>query len=84
MSKIVWSDEATFKLNGTVNQHNYVYYAAENPYIHVDKEVSLPGLIMSGVDWHMGVSLNLSITGPIYLNMLWTSIFTCHSSALWE
>jgi hypothetical protein len=28
--------------------------------------------------------LNLSITGPIYLNMLWTSIFTCHSSALWE
>jgi hypothetical protein len=28
---IVWSDEANFKLNGTVNQHSYVYSATENP-----------------------------------------------------
>jgi hypothetical protein len=30
---IVWSDEATFKFNGTVNQHNCVYRASEN--LHV-------------------------------------------------
>jgi hypothetical protein len=44
VNKIVWSDEATFKLNGTVNCHNYVYWAAENLHIHMDKAVSLPGL----------------------------------------
>jgi hypothetical protein len=27
ISKIVWSDEATFKLNSTVNHHNYDYRA---------------------------------------------------------
>jgi len=25
VTKIVWSDEAHFKLNGTVNRHNRVY-----------------------------------------------------------
>lgn len=41
MSRTVWFAEATFKLNGTVNHHNYVYWAPENPYIYVD---NLPGL----------------------------------------
>jgi len=27
----VWSDEVNFKLNGTVNRHNCVYRATENP-----------------------------------------------------
>jgi hypothetical protein len=29
--KFVWSDEAQFKLNGTVNRHNCVYWSSENP-----------------------------------------------------
>jgi hypothetical protein len=37
VGKIVWSDEAQFTLNGTVNRHNYVYWAAGNPHIHADK-----------------------------------------------
>jgi hypothetical protein len=28
MSKVVWSDEAIFKLNITANRHNYVYCVA--------------------------------------------------------
>jgi hypothetical protein len=47
-SKIVSFDEATFKLNGTVNHHNCVYWAPENPHMYVDKAINLPGL--SGMD----------------------------------
>jgi hypothetical protein len=42
--KMVWSYEAQFKLNGTLNRRNCVYLAPENPHVHVEKEVSLPGL----------------------------------------
>jgi hypothetical protein len=31
ISKILFTDEATFKSNGTVNRHNMNYYATENP-----------------------------------------------------
>jgi hypothetical protein len=41
---IVWSDEATFKLNGAVNRHNCTYWSSENPNVHVGKAVNLPGL----------------------------------------
>ena len=44
VTKIVWSDEAQFNLNGTVNRHNCVYWAPENLHVHVDKAVSLPGV----------------------------------------
>ena len=43
VTKIVWSYEAQFKLNGTVNRHNCVYWAPENLHVHVDKAVNLPG-----------------------------------------
>jgi hypothetical protein len=46
LGKIVWFDEAAFKLIGTVNHHNCVYWAPENPHIHADKAISLPGLIV--------------------------------------
>ena len=42
--KIVWSDEAQFKLNGTVNHHNCVYRAPENLHVHVGKAVNLQGV----------------------------------------
>ena len=32
LDKIIWSDEADFKLNGTVNRHNCSYWARENPH----------------------------------------------------
>jgi hypothetical protein len=41
---IIWTDEATFKLNGTMNWHNYAYWSSENPNVYVDKAVNLPGL----------------------------------------
>ena len=78
VGKMVWSDEAQFKLNGTVNRHNCVYWAPENPHVHVEKEVSLPGLNV----W-CGLSLKVligpfffegTVTGHVYLDMLRTSI----------
>jgi hypothetical protein len=37
MSRIVWSDEAIFTPHGTMNHSNSVYWAPENPHIHVGK-----------------------------------------------
>lgn len=44
MGSIIWSDEAQFKLNGTVNRHNCVYWGEENPHITIEKAVNLPGV----------------------------------------
>jgi len=34
VTKIVWSDDAQFKFNGTVNRHNCVYWSPENIRVH--------------------------------------------------
>nr|CAI5846584.1 unnamed protein product [Callosobruchus analis] len=44
MGSIIWSDEAQFKLNGTVNRHTCVYWCEENPHITIEKAVNLPGV----------------------------------------
>nr|CAI5850687.1 unnamed protein product [Callosobruchus analis] len=44
MGSIIWSDEAQFKLNGTVNRHNCVYWCEENPHITIEEAVNLPGV----------------------------------------
>ena len=41
---IVWSDEATFKLNGTINGHNCVNWGNENQNIGEEKTGNLPGV----------------------------------------
>ena len=40
----MWSDEAQFKLNGTANRHNCVYWAPENLHVRVGKAVNVPGV----------------------------------------
>lgn len=41
---ILWSDEATFKLNGRVNRHNCVYWDSENPYLVMETQLNAPGV----------------------------------------
>lgn len=68
---IVWSDEATFKLNDSINRNNCLYLGYENPYIieeyHVNLLVwcSLPskGLIEP-------FFFDRIVTEPVYLNRL--------------
>jgi len=78
VTKIVWSDEAQFKLNGTVNRHNCVYWAPGNLHVHVDKAVNLLGVNV----WCELSARGLigpfffegAVTGEAYLEMLRSSI----------
>ena len=60
--KIVWSDEATFKLNGTINRHNCTYWCPANPHVTIERHVNLPGVTV----W-CGISA-LGIIGPFFFN----------------
>ena len=60
VGKMVWSDEAPFKLNETVNRYNCVFWAAENPHVYVEKEVNIPGLSVC-----CGLSLR-GLIGPLF------------------
>jgi len=42
--RIVWADEANFKLNGHINRHNCVYYAVENPHIVITQDMNALGV----------------------------------------
>ncbi|KAJ4437975.1 hypothetical protein ANN_13914 [Periplaneta americana] len=72
--KIVWSDEATFKLNGSINRHNCTYWASNNPLVTVEHHVNLPGVTV----WCGLSALGLigpfffddTVTDAIYLNLL--------------
>ena len=33
IANIIWSEEAVFKLNGTINRHNCVFYDVSNPHV---------------------------------------------------
>jgi len=51
--QLVWSDEATFKLNGTINHHNCTYWARKNPNIMEEHHVNLPGVtVWCGLSAH--------------------------------
>jgi len=78
VTKIVWSDEAQFKLNGRVNRHNCVYWAPENLHVHVEKAVNLPGMnVWCGLSARGLIGPFLfegTVTGEAYLEMLRSSI----------
>lgn len=71
---IVWSDEATFKLNGTINRHNCVYWANENPHVIEEKPLNLPGVtVWCGLSSNGKVGpffFEGTVTGAAYLQML--------------
>lgn len=48
LDKIIWTDEAIFKLNGRVNRHNCVYWADRNPHEILEREMNLPGVLVWG------------------------------------
>ena len=76
--KIVWSDEAIFKLNGTVNRNNCVYWAPENLHVNVGKAVNLPVLnVWCGLSARVLIGpffFEGTITGEACLEMLSSSI----------
>ena len=78
MGSIIWSDEPQFKLNGTVNRHNCVYWAEDNPHITVEKAVNLPGVnVWCGLSARGLIGpfrFEGTVTGETYRTMLADSI----------
>ena len=62
LNRIVWMDEAIFKLNGHVNRHNCVYYAVENPHVIITEEMNASGVIVWTGIWVGG------IIGPFFFH----------------
>jgi len=40
---VLWSDEALFRLNGTVNRHNCCFWSPTNPQMTLEKSVNASG-----------------------------------------
>ena len=77
-SKIVWSDEASFKLNGSINRHNCTYWAPENPHVTMEHHLNLPGVtVWCGIS-ALGILgpffFDQTVTGDVYLNLLQESV----------
>jgi hypothetical protein len=56
LGMMFWTNDVLFKMNGTVNRHNCLYWSSENPNVRVDKAVNIPALsvwcgVSSGVFW---------------------------------
>jgi len=87
VTKIVWSDEAQFMINGTANCHNCVYWSPENLHFHVGKAVNIPGV---NVWCELSASSLIgpfffegTVTGEAYPEMLRASILPARR-ALYE
>lgn len=42
LDKIIWSDEAPFKLSGHLNRHNCVHWADETPHLIITSQLNQP------------------------------------------
>ncbi|XP_054449778.1 uncharacterized protein LOC129087027 [Pteronotus mesoamericanus] len=78
-TKIWWSDEATFKLNGHINRHNCVYWNEVNPHVILEKDINLPGVTVWAAISVMGIIGPVFFDGPVnqnnYLHVLQTELW---------
>ncbi len=74
VNRIIWSDEATFNLNGHVNRHNSVYWATENPNITWEHSMKTERFTVWAGIWSKGVIgpyfFEDTVTAESYLSML--------------
>jgi len=72
--RIIWTDEASFKLNGHVNLHNAVYYSTENPHLVWETNNLSPGICVWGGIRSTGVLgpyfFDGTVNSQLYLDML--------------
>jgi hypothetical protein len=72
--KIIWTDEANFKLSGHVNRHICSYWCTENPNITMETQLNQPGVSVWGGLFSFGVfglyCFEGTVTGEKYLDML--------------
>jgi hypothetical protein len=72
--RILWADEALFKLNGQINRHNSVYWSDSNPREVIQEKLNVPGLTVWAGIWSGGIVgpyfFYDTVTGESYLEML--------------
>lgn len=75
---ILWSDEASFKLNGQVNRWNSVYWATDNPHEITTAELNVPGITCWAGIWSGGILgphfFEGTVTGEHYRQLLEESV----------
>ncbi|CAF3819615.1 unnamed protein product [Rotaria sp. Silwood1] len=64
LDRILWTDEATFQINGRVNRHNSVYWSDTNPHFIIEQELNVSQAMAWGVIWSNGV------VGPFFLKVM--------------
>jgi hypothetical protein len=71
---ILWSDEASFKLNGSVKKRNCVYWSSENQRFVIEEELNVPGVtVWAGICSKGVISpyfFDETVTAERYLGML--------------
>ncbi|CAF1991725.1 unnamed protein product [Rotaria magnacalcarata] len=74
MYRVIWSDEAVFKLNGHINRHNSVYWATQNPNVTIDQAMQVEGLIVwAGIRYQDVIGpyfFETTVTSQSYIKML--------------
>jgi len=80
---IIWSEEASFKPNGTFNRHNCVYWSHENPHVTEEQAINLPEISvwcgLSSREMTGPFSFEATITDTSYLKTLQENIMSCIS-----
>ena len=75
---IVFSDEATFHLNGNVNLHNCFYYASENPHQILEKGMKSQSVtIWAMISYRHGIIYHVfdgTVNGENYAHLLETVV----------
>ncbi|CAF4941144.1 unnamed protein product [Rotaria sp. Silwood1] len=61
LDRILWTDEATFQINGCVNRHNCVYWSDTNPHFIIEQKLNVPQAIVWGGIW------SNDVVGPLFL-----------------
>jgi hypothetical protein len=75
LSKIIFSDEATFHLSGKVNRHNVRIWGSENPHATLEVERDSPKInafcaVSERSVYGPFISEGQTVTGQSYLEML--------------
>ncbi|RCN50166.1 transposase [Ancylostoma caninum] len=74
IARILWSDEAIFKLNGHVNRQNVVYWSDANPQQVIERRPNSPGVTVWAGIWSGGVLgpffFEGTVTSDSYLEMI--------------
>lgn len=77
--KILFSDEAMFYLDGSVNKHNLHYYSIENPHMGLPHSIKSKGLTVWAMISHNGLcALDIShetMDGARYLTILKEKVY---------